>query len=104
MAKQVCRRQSVWPEAANTIQGACTQHVENAQPVAWETAPRPSGAAAAKAEAKDKIDEAAGKLGVDAPPVSMEAIDQAAELTKGKVGEAGAAVDDKVKAAVGPAQ
>ena len=54
--------------------------------------------------AKDKIDEAAGKLGVDAPPVSMEAIDQAAELTKGKVGEAGAAVDDKVKAAVGPAQ
>ena len=62
-------------------------------------------AAAAKAEAKDKIDEAAGKLGVDAPPVSMEAIDQAAELTKGKVAEGGAATDDAVKkAVVGPAQ
>ena len=34
----------------------------------------------------------------------MEVIDQAAELTKGKVAEGGAAVDTKVKAAVGPAQ
>ena len=42
---------------------------------------------------------------VDAPPVSMEAIDQAAELTKGKVAEGGAATDDAVKkAVVGPAQ
>ena len=44
-------------------------------------------------------------IGVDAPPVSMEAIDQAAELTKGKVAEGGAATDDAVKkAVVGPAQ
>ena len=42
---------------------------------------------------------------VDAPPVSMDVIDQAAELTKGKVAEGGAATDDAVKAAVvGPAQ
>ena len=42
---------------------------------------------------------------VDAPPVSMEVIDQAAELTKGKVAEGGAATTDAVKAAVvGPAQ
>ena len=42
---------------------------------------------------------------VDAPPVSLEAIDQAAELTKGKVAEGGAATDDAVKkAVVGPAQ
>ena len=41
---------------------------------------------------------------VDAPPVSMEVIDQAAELTKGKIAEGGAATDDAVKAAVGPAQ
>ena len=42
---------------------------------------------------------------VDAPPVSMEVIDQAAELTKGKVAEGGAATDDAVKkAVVGPAQ
>ena len=35
----------------------------------------------------------------------MEKIDEAAELTKGKVAEGGAAVDDKVKkAVVGPAQ
>ena len=61
-------------------------------------------AAAAKVEAAEKVDEAAGKLGVEAPPVSMEVIDQAAELTKGKVAEGGAAVDTKVKAAVGPAQ
>jgi len=61
-------------------------------------------AAAAKVEAAEKVDEAAGKLGVDAPPVSMEVIDQAAELTKGKVAEGGTAVDTKVKAAVGPAQ
>jgi len=81
-------------------------------------------AAAAKTGAKDKVDaasmawggrgdrsdsaqvdEAAGKLGVDAPPVSMDAIDKAAELTKGKVAEGGAATDDAVKkAVVGPAQ
>ena len=62
-------------------------------------------AAAAKTETKDKVDEAAGKLGVDAPPVSMEAIDKAAELTKGKVAEGGTATTDAVKAAVvGPAQ
>ncbi len=37
--------------------------------------------------------------------VSMEVIDQAAELTKGKVAEGGAATDDAVKkAVVGPAQ
>jgi hypothetical protein len=59
-------------------------------------------AAAAKVEGAEKVDEAAGKLGVDAPPVSMEVIDQAAELTKGKVAEA--ATTDAVKAAVGPAQ
>ena len=51
-----------------------------------------------------QVDEAAGKLGVDAPPVSMEAIDEAAALTKGKVAEGGAATDAAVKAAVGPAQ
>ena len=61
-------------------------------------------AAAAKTEAKTQVDAAAGKLGVDAPPVSMEAIDKAAELTKGKVAEGGAATDAAVKAAVGPAQ
>ncbi len=61
-------------------------------------------AAAAKTEAKDQVDAASEKLGVDAPPVSMEVIDQAAELTKGKVAEGGAATDDAVKAAVGPAQ
>ena len=54
---------------------------------------------------KKKIDEAAGKLGVDAPPVSMEVIDKAAELTKGKIAEGGTATDNVVKAAVaGPAQ
>ena len=42
---------------------------------------------------------------VDAPPVSMEVVDEAAELTKGKVAEGGAATDDAVKkAVVGPAQ
>ena len=42
---------------------------------------------------------------IDAPPVSMEVIDQAAELTKGKVADGGAATDDAVKkAVVGPAQ
>jgi len=62
-------------------------------------------AAAAKTEAKDQVDAASEKLGVDAPPVSMEVIDQAAELTKGKVAEGGAATDDAVKkAVVGPAQ
>mgnify|MGYP001387091623 CR=1 FL=1 len=61
-------------------------------------------AVVAKKEATEKVDEAAGKLGVDAPPVSMEVIDQAAELTKGKVAEGGAATTDAVKAAVGPAQ
>ncbi len=34
----------------------------------------------------------------------MEAIDEAAALTKGKVAEGGAATDAAVKAAVGPAQ
>ena len=61
-------------------------------------------AATAKTEAAEKVDAGSEKLGVDAPEVSMEAIDQAAELTKGKVAEGGAAVDTKVKAAVGPAQ
>lgn len=62
-------------------------------------------AAAAKTEATEKVDAVSEKLGVDAPPVSMDAIDKAAELTKGKVAEGGAAVDTKVKAAVaGPAQ
>jgi hypothetical protein len=62
-------------------------------------------AAAAKTEAKTQVDAAAGKLGVDAPPVSLEVVDQAAELTKGKVAEGGAATTDAVKAAVaGPAQ
>ena len=62
-------------------------------------------AAAAKTEAKDQVEAVSEKLGVDAPPVSMEVIDQAAELTKGKVAEGGAATTDAVKAAVaGPAQ
>ena len=62
-------------------------------------------AAAAKTEAKDKVDAVSEKLGVDAPPVSLEVVDQAAELTKGKVAEGGAATTDAVKAAVaGPAQ
>ena len=62
-------------------------------------------AAATKVEAAVKVDEAAGKLGVDAPPVSMEVIDKAAELTKGKIAEGGTATDNVVKAAVaGPAQ
>ena len=61
-------------------------------------------AAAAKVEAAEKVDAVSEKLGVDAPPVSMEAIDQAAELTKGKVSEGGAATTDKVKEVVGPAQ
>ena len=34
----------------------------------------------------------------------MEAIDEAAELTKGKVAEGGAKTNEAVKAAVGPAQ
>ena len=62
-------------------------------------------AAAAKTEAKDKVDAVSDKLGVDAPEVSMEAIDEAAALTKGKVAEGGAATTDAVKkAVVGPAQ
>ena len=61
-------------------------------------------AVVAKEEAAEKVDAVAEKLGVDAPPVSMEVIDQAAELTKGKVAEGGAATDDAVKKAVGPAQ
>ena len=61
-------------------------------------------AAAAKTEAAEKVEAVSEKLGVDAPPVSLEVVDQAAELTKGKVAEGGAAVDTKVKAAVGPAQ
>ena len=61
-------------------------------------------AAAAKSEATEKVEAVSEKLGVDAPPVSMEAIDQAAELTKGKVAEGGAATTDAVKKAVGPAQ
>ena len=62
-------------------------------------------AAAAKTEAKDKVEAVSEKLGVDAPEVSMDAIDQAAELTKGKVAEGGAATDAAVKkAVVGPAQ
>ena len=61
-------------------------------------------AATAKTEAAEKVDAVSEKLGVDAPPVSMEAIDQAAELTKGKVSEGGAATTDKVKEVVGPAQ
>ena len=61
-------------------------------------------AAAAKTEAKEQVDAVSEKLGVDAPPVSMEAIDEAAALTKGKVAEGGAATDAAVKAAVGPAQ
>ena len=45
------------------------------------------------------------RTGKRCPPVSMEAIDEAAELTKGKVAEGGAATDDAVKkAVVGPAQ
>ena len=55
-------------------------------------------------EAAEKVDAVAEKLGVDAPPVSMEVIDQAAELTKGKVAEGGAKTNEAVKAAVGPAQ
>ena len=54
-------------------------------------------AAAAKVETAEKVDAVSEKLGVDAPPVSMEAIDQAAELTKGKVSEGGAATTDKVR-------
>ena len=62
-------------------------------------------AAAAKTEATEKVEAVSEKLGVDAPPVSMEVIDQAAELTKGKVAEGGAATADAVKkAVVGPAQ
>ena len=61
-------------------------------------------AAAAKTEAKDKVDAVSDKLGVDAPEVSMDAIDQAAELTKGKVADGGTATTDAVKKAVGPAQ
>ena len=61
-------------------------------------------AAAAKVETAEKVDAVSEKLGVDAPPVSMEAIDEAAALTKGKVAEGGAATDAAVKAAVGPAQ
>ena len=62
-------------------------------------------AVVAKKEAAEQVDAVSEKLGVDAPPVSMEVIDQAAELTKGKVAEGGAATTDAVKAAVaGPAQ
>ena len=61
-------------------------------------------AAAAKSEATEKVEAVSEKLGVDAPPVSMEVIDQAAELTKGKVAEGGAKTNEAVKAAVGPAQ
>ena len=51
--------------------------------------------------AKEKVDAVGEKLGVDAPPVSMEAIDEAAELTKGKVAGPRRTA---VKAAVGPAR
>ena len=62
-------------------------------------------AAAAKTEAKEQVDAVSEKLGVDAPPVSLDVVDEAAELTKGKVTEGGAATTDAVKAAVaGPAQ
>ena len=61
-------------------------------------------AVVAKKEAAEKVEAVSEKLGVDAPPVSMEKIDEAAELTKGKVAEGGAATDAAVKAAVGPAQ
>ena len=61
-------------------------------------------AAAAKVEGAEKVDAVSEKLGVDAPLVSMEALDEAAALTKGKVAEGGAATDAAVKAAVGPAQ
>ncbi len=61
-------------------------------------------AVVAKKEAAEKVEAVSEKLGVDAPPVSLDVVDEAAELTKGKVAEGGAAVDTKVKAAVGPAQ
>ena len=61
-------------------------------------------AAAAKTEAAEKVDAVSEKLGVDAPPVSLDVVDEAAELTKGKVAEGGAATTDAVKKAVGPAQ
>ena len=72
---------------------------------AADTAAVAPAADAAADVAAPKVDEAAGKLGVDAPPVSMEVIDKAAELTKGKIAEGGTATDNVVKAAVaGPAQ
>ena len=61
-------------------------------------------AVVAKKEAAEKVEAVSEKLGVDAPPVSLDVVDEAAELTKGKVAEGGVAVDTKVKAAVGPAQ
>ena len=61
-------------------------------------------AVVAKTEAKEQVDAVSEKLGVDAPPVSLDVVDEAAELTKGKVAEGGAATTDAVKAAVGPAQ
>ena len=113
------------PAPASTKE-AVVEKVEVATDKAEAAAARKvdEAAAAAKTGAKDKVDaasmawggrgdrsdsaqvdEAAGKLGVDAPPVSMDVFDQAAELTKGKVAEGGAATDDAVKkAVVGPAQ
>lgn len=63
-----------------------------------------AAAAAAKIEASEKVAAVSDRLGVDAPPVSMEVIDKAAELTKGKVGAAATDATDAVKQAVGPAQ
>ena len=95
------------PAPAASTKGAVVEKVEVATDKAEAAAATKvdEAAAAAKTETKEQVDAAAGKLGVDAPPVSMEAIDKAAELTKGKVAEGGAATDDAVKkAVVGPAQ
>ena len=113
------------PAPASTTKEAVVEKVEVAtdKAEAAASAKVDEAAAAAKTGAKDKVDaasmawggrgdrsdsaqvdEAAGKLGVDAPPVSLDVVDEAAELTKGKVAEGGAATTDAVKQAVGPAQ
>ena len=95
------------PAPASTTKEAVVEKVEVAtdKAEAAASAKVDEAAAAAKTEATEKVEAVSEKLGVDAPPVSLDVVDEAAELTKGKVAEGGAATTDAVKkAVVGPAQ
>ena len=82
-------------------------HATDATPARWrgDVGSAPLDRASAATSSPSAPDTLVDFPQVDAPPVSMEAIDEAAELTKGKVAEGGAATTDAVKkAVVGPAQ